>query len=166
MKRNILSVCCLLAAFVGAFASSVNAASDQILTESGAQADLVCTYADFKDLSVSLVFQSDTGRVMLRIKGETVGDDLLNHLVSEAKRLTSKQGQVTELLPGGLKFKFLGGYPVWGPYNSSGPSGKYKCFYFAEGATLKDGVIEARGTAHPPYWDGYAWWDESGRGKK
>jgi hypothetical protein len=153
MKRMIWSVFCLMAVFVG-----TRVVSSVISTPE----ELVIKYTKFEGHDVSLVIDYKAQKLLLRLDDDTVSTAGLDFLVREAKRLTAKQNEVITLTQG-IKVKFLGGHLIWAPYGSHGPGYKYKCFVFAQGARVNNGVIEAKGTETPPIWDGYVWWAERTR---
>jgi len=158
MKKSGLSIL-LLVLVAPCFACSSN-----VSKATAGQKEVVVEYSTFQNHPVEMVYDPNDGRVELRIRfngsdSSLLRDDgYLDFLKQEVLRITSAS-QPVALGKSGYKFRFLGGHPIWAPYDGMYITQNYSCLSFAEGGSITaDKVIQARGSKEVHGYDGYALW--------
>ncbi len=131
----------------GVVSQGVSKAGDQV----------VITYGDYQGYPLQLTV--DNHRVILKIVSPSddyaMGPGALaptDFLKKEVERLVSQTNGVV-LGDSGATFKFTGGVPGWGPYQSLGQNIQENCLQFADTATFSNGCLEVEGrTQKDTYW--------------
>ncbi|MEK7208850.1 MAG: hypothetical protein AAB677_01165 [Patescibacteria group bacterium] len=116
--------------------------------------ELVVGYNGPDGKPFELVYDTKSRRVILRVDSSSesfFNADELERLKSEVVRLILSGKTSLPLGDSGISFRFAEGqYPIWGPHEEVGPGYNYKSLFFAEGAAIKDGIIEAQGLPNRP----------------
>lgn len=97
---------------------------------------VVIKYSEYKNRVIELEYESHTKIIGLRTSYDCIADEELEVLKAEASKICTGTS-VTSINGGRYTIHYLGGYPVWEPFQSLGPNYSYVYLQFSHRAIMK-----------------------------